>query len=366
MSSGLAYITRKYPPSIGGMQCFNEKLVAHLKQLGDFHLLSWGRSQALMPLFLVYVFFKVVWLKLTGRVQTIYLSDALMSPLGLIFKKLFSMRVLVTAHGRDATFTFPGYRWAVGRSLRQLDGVICVSRHTKDYCLRMGVDEKILSVIPNGVSVEDFAWKEDTHPDRCLGLNLAGKTVLLSVGRLVPRKGMDRFVSELLPEIVRRHPQTFCLIVGDGPLRKKIQSLVAERGLEDHVRLLVDIPWNDPRLTAAYNCARIFVMPNVPVKGDVEGFGIVVLEAAAAGCVVVASRLEGIEEAIEDGANGILVRWDDNAAFLNELLRLAEDPEMAGELGRKARRFVEDKYDWKKIARLYHQVFNQSSAALQA
>lgn len=357
MKPKLAYITRKYPPSIGGMQRFNQKLVEHLRRIGDFRLLAWGRSQALLPFFLAGAFFQAARWRITAGIDTIYLSDALLSPLGAVLKLLFNLRVLVSVHGRDSAFAFPGYLRTVSRALKKVDGVICVSRHLRERCRRMGVADEIIHVIPNGVSVEDFAWSEKTAPEQALGLDLTGRTVLLSVGRLVPKKGMDRFVGEILPRVVRRRPEIVCLVAGDGPLRARIEALAEAAGLGNHLIMLGDIPMNDLRLKAAYNCAGIFVMPNVPVRDDVEGFGIVALEAGAAGCAVVASRLEGIEEAVSNGDNGILLDWNDTDAFVEVLAGLAGDPERTRELGARARRFVGENYDWKLIAARYARLF---------
>lgn len=353
----ILYITRKYPPSIGGMQRFNRKLVKHLRTRTDFLLLSWGRSQRLMPFFLIYAVFTTLTLGLRKKIDLIYLADGMMSPLGVLFKKLLFVPVVVSIHGRDIAFNFPGYLTVVSWSLRRMDRLICVSEQLKKECLKRGVKEKNITVIPNGVEVDDFAWTADIPPDKYLGIEAQNKTVLITVGRLVPKKGVDRFVRDILPAIVREAPDVLYLVVGDGPLRKNIEALVKEKGLEDHVRLMGDIPMEDERLKAAYNCAAIFVMPNVEVRGDIEGFGIVALEGGAASLAVVASRLQGIQEAITEGQNGILLPWDDAGAHIKTLLELIKDPERTKRLGESARRFVRQHYGWDKIAGRYLEEF---------
>ncbi len=355
----LLYITRKNAPSIGGMQRFNQKLIQHLADYRPFRLISWGRSQAFLPFFLVWAFFRAGFLRLGGKIDLIYLSDGLLAPLGLILKKLLRVPVAVNIHGRDIAFAFPLYLTVVPSALRRLDLVICVSARLREICLGYGVPESVLRVIPNGIDPEDFSWEESVSPAEKLGLDLTGRIVLVTVGRLVPKKGVDRFVSEVLPALVREVPEVLYLVAGDGPLRPRIEALVREKGLGEHVRLLGDLPMDDGRLRAVYSAADIFVMPNVEVAGDIEGFGIVAIEAAAAGLPVVASRLQGIREAVREGENGILLEWDDEAAFTATLLDLIRRPSYRRELGARARRFTAEHYSWERIAGLYSDLFSR-------
>lgn len=355
----LLYLTRKYPPSIGGMQRFNQKLAKHLRGKMALSLLFWGRSQTLMPFFLLSAFFRTLIRGRKREIDLIYLADALMSPLGLLFKKLLNIPVVVSVHGRDIAFSFPGYLKIVSGSLKKMDGVICVSESLKKECLSLGVPEKILRAIPNGVEVDDFTWREKLSPGEYLGYDLAGRTVLITVGRLVPKKGVDRFVEEILPAVVRKEPKVLYIVVGEGPLRKKIELSVEKKGLRDNVLLVGDIPMDSLRLKALYNCADIFVMPNVQVRGDIEGFGIVALEAAAAGIAVVASSLQGIQEAVVDGKNGILLPWDDPRAYIRTILELIAHPEERKKLGESARLFVQEHYNWDKIAARYRETFEE-------
>ncbi|MCX6348747.1 MAG: glycosyltransferase family 4 protein [Candidatus Aureabacteria bacterium] len=339
------------------MQRFNQKLVSHLRSCGDFRLIRWGRSQALLPLFLLFTLLKTAALRVGGKIDRVYLGDGLMSPLGVFFKKVLGLKVAVSIHGRDIAFAFPGYLTVVPWALRRLDRVICVSSQLKGECRRFGVGEEILTAIPNGVDVEDFAWREQVSPREFLGWSLGDRTVLITVGRLVTKKGVDRFIRDILPEIVAAEPRVLYLVVGGGPLLAEIDALIAEKGLQDHVLLAGDVPMDDPRLKALYNAADIFVMPNVLIGGDIEGFGIVALEGGAAGLPVVASRLQGIQEAIVPGKNGILLPWDDPDAFVRTIVDLIRNPGERKKLGESARRFVAENYSWSAIARRYWREF---------
>lgn len=180
--------------------------------------------------------------------------------------------------------------------------------------------------------------------------------MLLSVGRLIRRKGVARFVANILPMVVMHYPGVVYVVVGKGPERNRIMALARARGLAKNVLLFGEI--DDQRLAAIYGLADIFVMPNVPVVGDMEGFGIVALEACVNRLPVVASRLEGITDAITDGENGILVDPGDDAGFAKAILGLIADADERRRLGSRAHAHTLERFDWSKIVVRYLEVYN--------
>jgi phosphatidylinositol alpha-1,6-mannosyltransferase len=133
------------------------------------------------------------------------------------------------------------------------------------------------------------------------------------------------------------------LVVGAGPEREAIEAAIARADLGDHVRLLGRVPQS--ALNAVYSRADVFVMPNVPVEGDVEGFGIAALEASSTGTPVVAADVDGISDAVRAG-NGILVPAKDAVAFAKAVLATDSSPR-----ARKAiRAFTLAEFSWEKIA----------------
>ena len=155
--------------------------------------------------------------------------------------------------------------------------------------------------------------------------------------------------------MLARCPETCYLIVGEGPLREIIETRIASLHLEDHVALLGQV--DDAALKAAYHLAALFVMPNVPVPNDIEGFGLVALEAGAAERYVVASRLDGIPEAVVSPLNGLLVDPGDAEGFADAIIGLLEDDTARAARGRQARDFVRRNYSWDIIARRYNDIF---------
>ncbi len=351
----LLCISRKHPPSVGGMQSMNHELIRRLARDTDATVIRWGGSQWFLPFFLLWALIRSLAMSPRRRPDAVYLGDALLAPLGVLVKGILRRPVAVTAHGRDLTFRFPLYQRVIGYSLKRLDRVACVSRHTNGLCAAMGVPARQCAVIPNGVD-------PDAHPARPADREAAlrwlsergidrSRPMLLTVGRLVKRKGVARFIGEALPALARLHPGVLYLVVGEGRERPAIEAMIAERGMERHALLAGAVP--PDLLRGLEGVASVFVMPNIPVEGDAEGFGLVALEAGGAGLPVVASDLEGIRDAIVPGMNGALIRWDDTEGFVSAVAALLADAGRRAAAGAAAQGFNRERFGWDEAARRY-------------
>lgn len=356
----ILFITRKHPPSIGGMQKLSQSLTVEVSKLAPTQTISWGRSSVFLPLFLLYALIRAALTLLCNpRIQVIHLSDALLAPLGMLLKALFRVPVVVTVHGLDITFSNAAYQWLIPRCLARMDRLICVSSTTRDQCVRRGIAADLCEVVPNGVNLDEFTCGASAEAQATLearlGPALAGRKALLTVGRLIERKGVLHFLDTILPRVLAHCPDTCYLIVGDGPLHHLLETRIASLHLQDRVLLLGQV--DDALLKAAYRRAALFVMPNVPVHNDMEGFGLVALEAGAAERFVVASRIDGIPEAVVPGENGLLIDPADPQAFADAVVALLNDDTLRAERGRQARAFVRGHYSWDIIARRYNDLF---------
>ena len=356
----ILFITRKHPPSVGGMQKLSQSLTKEIGRLTPTSTIYWGGSTVFVPFFVVYAFLRaVLTVPRSGHIKLIHLSDALLAPLGLALKTLLRVPVVVTIHGLDVTYDNRAYQWLIPRCLRRMDKIICVSSYTRTQCIRRGVPAALCEVIPNGVNMLEFADQFTSAGMRNLqmhaGRMIRDRKVLLTVGRLIERKGVVHFLTEIMPRLLAHRQDITYLIVGEGPQRDLIETRIASLHLGNHVCLLGRV--DDDTLRAAYSIADLFIMPNIPVQNDIEGFGLVALEAAAAGRYVVASKLDGIPEAIVPGENGTLLDPLDTDAYVETILELLADDEERSRLGQRARAFARDRYSWDIIARRYLQVF---------
>ena len=358
----ILFITRKHPPSVGGMQRLSQSLTKEVGRLTPTSTIYWGGSTLFVPFFIVYAFLRtVLTASRSKKVKLIHLSDALLTPLGLALKVLLRVPVVVTVHGLDVTYSNRLYQWAIPRCLQRMDKIICVSSYTRHECLKRGVPSSLCEVVPNGVNLLEFADHFTPQGMRNLQSSAAdclrGRKVLLTVGRLIERKGVVHFLTEVMPRMLAQRRDICYLIIGEGPQRELIETRIASLHLDNHVVLLGRV--DDDTLRAAYHVADLFVMPNIPVQNDIEGFGLVALEAAAAGRYVVAARLDGIPEAIVPGENGTLLDPLDSEAFSETILELLDDDARRDALGRRAQEYVRSHYSWDIVARRYQQIFKR-------
>ena len=361
----ILFITRKYPPTKGGMEKVAYDLYNHLSEIEDVILVKWGGSNKWLPLVLPSILIRSFLILLTNKVDVIYLQDGLLSPLGVILK-LFRVPIVITIHGLDITYRNKVYQFVVPRCVAQLDNVICISQATKEECMHRGIPKDRLSIVPNGIS-DDFFIENETKEQlketlsNELNINLTDKKIILSVGRLVERKGLHWFIENVIFKIKEQRQDFVYLIVGDGIFKEKIRESIKENNLEDYVFMVGKV--DDAFLKKLYNVADIFVMPNIPVKGDMEGFGIVLLEAASCGISIVASNIEGIKDAIKDGKNGFLIEVFNVGMFIEVINRLLDNNEKKQKNGINVRAFTLQNYEWKKVAEKYVNCFAQQIEA---
>jgi phosphatidylinositol alpha-1,6-mannosyltransferase len=357
------FITRKHPPSVGGMQQLSYHLTQAISRRVPSYIIKWGGSQKWLPLFVPYALVRALLILGTKPVTLIHVGDPVLAPLGLLLRWVGRRPVVTTAHGLDVIYPNRLYQAVMPACVKRLDFVICISESTRQQCLARGVEAGRTQVIPVGVEPEalrvSLSPEEQGHWLDRWGLQPRPKHVLLTVGRLVPRKGVLFFVSQVLPEVVKRRDDCVYLVVGDGPERGIIEAAVRERRLDRVVRMLGQVPAEE--LQAAYAMADLFVMPNMPVRNDPEGFGIVTVEARAAGLRIVASAIEGIVDSFTSADDGLLVPPGDTEAFVEAIDRGLETKLTVEERERRRGRTV-SQYGWTYIAEEYLTVFRQVQA----
>ena len=203
--------------------------------------------------------------------------------------------------------------------------LIAASRGAQENAVQEGVFPARIVVIPNGAQVFEIDPADRDQTRQILGLK-ENELFLISVGRLVYEKGHE-FLVRAMPAIVAKFPHVKAGICGSGPLHDHLASLISQNALEDHVKLLG--PWdNIPRLLAA---ADIFVLPS-----RWEGLSIALLEGMIARLPVVVTRVEGVEEVVQDNVNGLLVPLEDSKALAEAIMQLLKDPEKRARMGRAA------------------------------
>jgi glycosyltransferase involved in cell wall biosynthesis len=223
------------------------------------------------------------------------------------------------------------YESTMGRCIvRRSDHVIAVSNAVAEHARRMGGHSTRVTVIPNGVDTSLFYPK----PDR----RSIGPTVIF-VGRLVTNKGPETLI-RAAPTVLACHPQARFVLVGDGPLRARLQKQVHQLGIEHAVQFL-GTRHDVPQLMRE---AALFVRPS-----SLEGMPLTVLEAMASALPVVATPVGGTPQVLQDGVNGLLVPVDDSTELANAIVKLLDDRSLAEDMGRRGRELVENSYTWDTV-----------------
>ncbi|MBS1229937.1 MAG: glycosyltransferase [Proteobacteria bacterium] len=252
--------------------------------------------------------------------------------LGLALRKLFGCGLIIYVHGEEVTTQTAGRLHGNRRRsyLQAADKVISVSSFTCDALTReMGLPSEAIALVPNGVDTDRFSpGAADLQFLAAHGL--AGKRLIVSVGRLVPRKGMDMAI-RAMPAVLRQVPEARLLIIGDGEYRPELMRIIDEEAMHDQVTLVGKV--SDRDLLRYLQACELFVMPNRTMPdGDTEGFGLVFREANACGKPVVGGRAGGAVEAVVDGQSGLLVDGCQPTEIAAAIVGILSDAELARQM----------------------------------
>ncbi|MEV8542243.1 glycosyltransferase family 4 protein [Streptomyces sp. NPDC051572] len=276
------------------------------------------------------------------------------APLGLMapaLRKAGAERLVAATHGHEAGWAqLPASRQLLHRIGESTDTITYLGEYTRSRIaaalspaaaarmvqLPPGVDEKVFHPGSGGAEVR-------------ARLGLTDRPVVVCVSRLVPRKGQDTLILAM-PRILAQQPDTVLLIVGGGPYEKDLRRLAHETGVTDSVRFTGAVPWSE--LPAHYGAGDVFAMPCRTRRGglDVEGLGIVYLEASATGLPVVAGDSGGAPDAVLDGETGWVVRGGSPEDAADRITALLGDAELRQNMGERGRQWVEERWRWDLLA----------------
>ena len=281
-------------------------------------------------------------------------------PLGELagpLRRHLGVPVVALTHGLEAGMAGAGLGHLIARATRDLDAVTTISRFTAERLaghLRAGAVHEV----PPGVDLDRFT--PEVAGDRMrqrFGLPAAG-VVVGCVSRLVPRKGQDALL-DAWPEVARHHPDAWLALVGEGPLERRLRARVEALGPGARVVLTGPVAWEE--LPATYAALDVFAMPcRTRWAGlDVEGLGIVYLEAQATGVPVIAGRSGGAPETVLDARAGETVDGRDRAALTTALAGWVGDADRRSAARTPARAAVAGVYGWTVIAERFAGVLEE-------
>src|SRR5664279_2301906 len=299
MSRQPVFVTRKFPPSVGGMETLAAGVWRSLLSVrpGAVKISHGGGNRALvwwLPLSL----FRLAVLIARGRAEFVLTGDALTYATAKPLLWLCRVPNATMVVGLDITYPNRAYRAIVHPLLRRAPKIIAISGATAERAEEIGVNPARVSVLRLGVHAPQVTAADRKVASAQLRkrLRLAESDIIvLTLGRLVRRKGVRWFCGTVLPELDQN---VHYVVAGDGSEATAIRAAAQQAGLADRVHLAGKVsPAEHEELMRG---ADLFVQPNIAVPGDIEGFGLVTIEAAMRGTPVVAADLEGIQDAVVD------------------------------------------------------------------
>jgi phosphatidylinositol alpha-1,6-mannosyltransferase len=383
MSLRVLWVTQDFPPDTGGIQTYSAQLVRALVELGhDVEVVAPQRPGAAehdrtfaapvrriaaprdaMPIA------AALHVLAERRHHDVAVHAQWTTALGSLGARRRGRigRIVVAAHGRELLWRPRVLALAHDRVRRAIlgaaDRVVAVSRYTRGLALAAGADPSRTCVVPNGSDVARLDRSVVRARAGELRASLGAARVLLTVARLVPHKGIDT-VLRALPAVASEVPDVVYVVVGDGRDRARLEALAQELGVAARVRFVGSV--SDDDAAAWMHACDAFALLSRERVPDVEGFGIVLLDAAACARAVVAGRTGGIPDAVLDGETGLLchpTRADEVVAALTEVLR---DPSRARVLGAAGRTRVEHELSWShagaRLSRVLSSLFERRGA----
>lgn len=373
MTVKVLVVTNDFPPRPGGIQAFVHGLLTRLPPDDVVVYAStydgWEAFDAAQPFRVVRyphsmmlptaaVARQAASLVVTERCNAVWFGAS--APLGLMapaLRRAGARRIVATTHGHEVGWaTLPGARQLLRRIGRSVD----VVTYLGDYTHR-----RIAPAFGSGVRMEQLAPGVDTEafrpdvPSMRAELGLTDRPVVVCVSRLVARKGQDTLI-RALAAIQRRVPEAALLLVGGGSYERTLRRLARDVGVERDVVFTGSVPWQ--RLPAYYAAGDVFAMPcRTRYAGlDVEGLGVVFLEAAASGLPVVAGDSGGAADAVRPGETGLVVDGRSVDAVADAVGDLLGDDVRAKTMGAAGRAWVEAAWRWEVVASRLRELLSSS------
>ena len=369
-------ITNDYPPRPGGIQSYLETYLAHLDPDEVTVLASTFRGDESTEYDLAHPYrvdrvptsMLLPTPELVGRARrlaeevdahTIWFGAA--APLAVMAPALRGgpvRRIVASTHGHEVGWSMlPGARQVLRVIGESTDAVTYVSRYTRDrFAAALGPGARLVHQ-PGGVDTERFRPDPLRRAAIRRRYGVEDRHVVVCLSRLVPRKGQDVLVSAM-PRILRGDPQAVLVLVGGGPYRGHLERLAARHGVGDRVVFTGRVPAEE--IVDHHRMADVFAMPCRTRGGglDVEGLGIVYLEASACGVPVIAGRSGGAPETVDPGRSGLVIDGRRVDEVADAVLEVLLDGRRAAAMGARGRSWVLENWRWSELARGMRQVLS--------
>ncbi|MDR3416690.1 MAG: glycosyltransferase family 4 protein [Nevskia sp.] len=361
-------VTRNLPPLRGGMERLNHHLLRELAAAFEVRvccpheclaalpqgLVGSGVPLRPLPGFVAASAVKALTLAVRFRPDLVLAGSGLTAPMARLAAAAVGARSVAYLHGLDIAADHWAYRRLWVRQFPALSAVLVNSRHTAGLATRAGVPAERVSIVHPGVELPP--WEPALGAEFRQRFGLGDRPLLLSLGRLTARKGLVEFVEQVMPGLAGVLPEVVLAVIGGeavhalkgggGGQLERLQASIRRLGLERQVRLLGE--QDDRTARGAFFASRALVFPVLDLPGDVEGFGMVAIEAAAHGVPTLGFAVGGVPDAVAEPRSGSLFRPGDYAALAAALQRLCAAAD-EDEAARLRRRDFAAEFEWSRF-----------------
>ncbi len=339
----LLLITRNMPPLVGGMETLMLHTAIALSDAYQVHVIApkgcrkhlpnritAHETSTSLPLFLIQSFLLAIYHTVTRRPVIAFGGSGLLAPSLALIKYLCRTRTACYVHGLDVIVDNKVYQRIFTPALRYLDIIVANSRNTADLAVKALVSPQKISVIHPGCDLSHPLSKVEARKQFDQKHHTEGQLLLLFVGRITPRKGLKAFLENGFAQLLARQPSCTLCVIGDSPSqslnnyapeKEELLAIISERNWQRHIQFLGKV--DDQDLQQAYAAADCHLFPIIRQHGDVEGFGMVAIEAAAQGTPTVAFNVGGVADAVSDGRSGFLVDENDYPTLIDAIEKAA-------------------------------------------
>lgn len=375
----ILFVSHKFPPFTGGMEKQSFELINGIKSRTVVYSIVYEGNESRFKFFIMLNKRIMKILRDNPGISIIHFNDGLIAAFSLMHTKYKHLKRTLTFHGLDVVFPALIYQRFIFPLFNKFDLIIAVSKATADACEVRGIVKEKIVIVNNGIDVGLVNKMERKEVDRLLfqkySSETQGKRILVAMGRPVKRKGFSWFIKNVMPLL---HPDFILLLIGPISTKKKRHQTfnILPKSFRRKLELFLGFPSDEhlvEKLIKEESCTRIkrlgklplediqaimgvadaFVMPNIEVEGDMEGFGLVCLEASMCGTKVFASASGGITDAIVHGKNGILLAPADADCWVKSLNKIIEKPNFIQLNSAEIISYTRDNYSWKKMCDEY-------------
>jgi phosphatidyl-myo-inositol dimannoside synthase len=369
----ILFLSWNFPPALGGIEYVAKHLYYGLKERGiGIKLIArysgvsdgdpdiYRCKQKNVFGYNLFSLLKALSLNKKWKFDIIVCGSIASAPAARIISFICKTPYIVLMHGSDVLYGKKLYQLILKYLVQHADALCANSFYTKDLLMQIPCENHKVRVIYPGVCCEKFI----NHSSGEVFNNYKGRKTLLTVGRLVKRKGVLEFITCVMPILIKIIPDILYLVVGDDAtqslahkdrMRKIIQDRIDALNLQDYVTLLGNL--SEEELIQLYLRSDLFVLPCIELHGDAEGFGVVFLEAALSWTPSVATRTGGIPEAVIDGKTGLLVDPSDYEGIIEVISKMFTDNHLRESLAGEGKKRVHEKFCWNVILSQYLDLF---------